>query len=467
MQDTNALHEQVETLRSEIADLDSAESLTDEQAARFDAALAEFDTARAAYDKAVERSEKVEAVRSLALNPDTKRESGFGAPEVIVKRNAFDNLDAVRAGLVSDEDLIARAKTAIEEMDAPQAHMERANSLVEDSYTPVGTARHILMTGSPAYRSAFAKFMRSPETFMAELDKDEAYALRTALSTTGANGGYLIPFLLDPTVILTNAGIRNSIRGISRVEVGTSNKWNGVTSAGVTAEWKTEGSAAADGSPTFAQPSITAYQADAYVLGSYEALADTNIEMQLPRLIADAKARLEGAAFTTGSGSGQPFGVVTSTTAVTASRVSPTTGGTFSAATEVYKVANAIDPRYADNVSWIANKTTLNTIRSFDVYGGSAFISNMTVGLPTVLLGAPVYETSSMTSTVTTGSNILLAGSFSEGYLIYDRVGVSLEYIPNVFDTSTGRPSGQRGFFAHWRTGADCVDPNAFRVLKL
>ena len=85
---------------------------------------------------------------------------------------------------------------------------------------------------------------------------------------------------------------------------------------------------------------------------------------------------------------------------------------------------------------------------------------------PTKLLGQPLYEASDMVATVTTGSNILLAGDFSE-YLIYDRIGVSIEYVPQVFDTSTGRPTGQRGYLAHWRVGADVLNSNAFRVLKL
>jgi HK97 family phage major capsid protein len=69
-------------------------------------------------------------------------------------------------------------------------------------------------------------------------------------------------------------------------------------------------------------------------------------------------------------------------------------------------------------------------------------------------------------STVTTGSNILLAGDFSE-YVIYDRVGVEMRYVPVVMDATTARPTGQAGWFAFWRTGAEAVNPNAFRVLKL
>ena len=453
--------DKVEALRSEILEADGIESPTDEQTARFDAALVEFKAAKAEHERLVARAAEVEAVRSLALQPTTVREAAFSVPQVVIKRSAFENLDSLR--FASSSEITARALTAIEETDGEQAHMERASRLASrDS----GIAHHILVTGSPAYRSAFNKFMERPQDFAAFLNDEERDAFRAAMSTTAANGGYLIPFLLDPTIVLTNSGSANPIRQISRVESGTSNKWQGITSAGVTAEWKTEGSAAADASPTFGQPAITAYLADAYVLGSFEAFEDTNIAAQLPMLVQDAKDRLEATAFTTGDGSGKPFGVVTSTTAVTASRVSPTTGGGFSAASEVYKVSNAVAPRHAANSSWLANKTTINTIRSFDVYGGSAFIADLGMAQPTKLLGQPLYEASDMVSTVTTGTNILLAGDFSE-YLIYDRIGVSIEYVPQVFDTSTGRPTGQRGYLAHWRVGADVLNANAFRVLKL
>lgn len=464
MADIAALGDKVEALRSEIVTLDALESPTEEETARFDAAISEFDQAKAEYDKAVARAEKIEAVRSVALAPTTKRESGFHAPEVIVKRSPFDGLDAIRSGYVSNSEIVARALTAIEETGGDSDHMERATELAQGH---AGIAAHVLMTGSPAYRSGFEKFMRSPEMFTALLTGEEAEAFRTAMSTTAGNGGYLIPFLLDPTVILSNNGTANPIRQISRVEVGTSNKWNGVVSAGVTAEWKGEGSAAADGSPTFTQPSITAILGDAYVLGSFEAFQDTNIEAQLPRLIQDAKDRLEATAFTVGAGgTSAPKGVVTAAAAVTDSRVTPTTGGSFSAASQVYLVANALPARHASRASWIANKATINRIRQFDVYGGSSFIADLSMGQPPMLLGQPLYEASDMASSVTTGSNILLAGDFSE-YLIYDRAGVTLEYVPNVFDTTTGRPTGQRGFLAHWRTGADVTSVNAFRLLQL
>src|SRR6185312_3878323 len=141
-------------------------------------------------------------------------------------------------------------------------------------------------------------------------------AQRAALSLTNANGGYLLPFVLDPTIILTNSGSANPWRRISNIKQTTSNTWNGVNSAGVTAAWLAEAGVAADATPTVGNIVVTPQKAAALVFGSYEMLEDTDFGQQLPRLLADAKDRLEEAAFATGSGSGQPQGVVNGATTV-------------------------------------------------------------------------------------------------------------------------------------------------------
>lgn len=456
---------ELETLRSELDELDALEEPTEEQSTRMGAALTEWDEKKAAHDGLVERAAKVEAVRSAVLNPATS-EPGFHAPMVNRQVDPFENLEAVRAGHVPAADLKSRALSAIEnDKDIPEAHREAATQLVQELK---GASRLAMLTGSPAYRSAFEKIVEFPESYQAYLEPAEKDALRAAMSTTSANGGYAIPFLLDPTIILTNAGATNPFRQVSTIVRGTSNIWNGVTSAGVTAEWKGEGSQAADASPTLGTKAITAYQADAYVFGSYEVFEDTNLASQLPLLIADAKDRLEADAFAIGSGSGAPFGVVTSVTAVTASRVAPTTGGTFTASSsaDIFTVLNAVPARHRGDASWLANFATYNTIRQMSpLAAGSSFWVTLGGGQPSQLTGLPVLEASSVVSAATTGSNILLCGNFSR-YYIFDRIGMQLEYVPMVFGANQ-RPSGQRGWFATWRVGADVVDPAAFRVLKL
>jgi HK97 family phage major capsid protein len=58
---------------------------------------------------------------------------------------------------------------------------------------------------------------------------------------------------------------------------------------------------------------------------------------------------------------------------------------------------------------------------------------------------------------------ILVFGDF-DNYVIADRVGTTVEFIPHLFHTTSNRPSGQRGWFAYFRVGADVVDNGAFRL---
>lgn len=77
-----------------------------------------------------------------------------------------------------------------------------------------------------------------------------------AMSTSDSAGGYMIPLTLDPAVQLTSSGSINPLRQISRVVQIATDSWNGVTSAGVTAEWTAEAAEMADASPTLGSPSI-------------------------------------------------------------------------------------------------------------------------------------------------------------------------------------------------------------------
>lgn len=393
---------------------------------------------------------------------DGSRYMGGKSPEVMRRVKAYEGLDLVRNGVVAREDMIGRAKAAV---DTAPEHMqdvarEKVTRLLEDEgrQAPL-IARHMLMTGSPEYHQQFREYVESRGTYPGE-------AIRTAMSLTDANGGVLVPFTLDPTIVLTNSGIAGPIRSISTTKTIATNDWNGVTSAGVTAEWLGEGLEAADKSPTFTQPTITPRKAAAWVFGSYEMLADSGFASELARLLADAKVRLEEAAFATGNtGASIPRGIVAAVAAVTASIVSSATITSFVSG-DVYRVADALRPRDASQASWIANKTIFSKVRQMDTSGGSAFWANLGMGVPSQLLGQPVYECSTMGSVITTSANILLAGNFQQYYIV-DRVGMSIMYEPMVKSTGNGRPTGQAGWFAFWRVGADTVDADAFRLLQL
>ena len=83
---------------------------------------------------------------------------------------------------------------------------------------------------------------------------------------------------------------------------------------------------------------------------------------------------------------------------------------------------------------------------------------------PPTVLGWPIYENGSMDGTLTgsAADYTVASGDFAQ-YCIVDRVGTSIEVVQNVFGTNH-RPTGQRGFYMHFRVGADCLIPDAFRL---
>ena len=193
-------------------------------------------------------------------------------------------------------------------------------------------------------------------------------------------------------------------------------------------------------------------------------MEDTDFGQQLPRLLADAKDRLEEAAFATGAGSGGvPQGVITGATTV----VTTATTLVF-AIGDIYATHGNLPPRFrnAPGCAWVMNVTYINKARQFDTAGGASFWTNLGKGQPETLLGAPIYESTTMFGgTQAIGSLIAVFGDFGQ-FIIVDRVGVSLIYEPLVKGTGGILPAGQAGWFMFWRTGSTVAVPNGFRVTK-
>jgi len=326
-------------------------------------------------------------------------------------------------------------------------------------------ARHIVRTSSPEYLEAFEEYFRSPGAGVPRiLSNAEA---RAAMSLTGANGGVLVPQFLDPTIVLTNGGSSNQVREISNVSSITVDQWDGVTSAGVSAEWLAEGTEAADATPTFQGPTITAAKAAAWLFGSYEVIADSGFA-QVGQLIADARDRLEEAAHINGNGVGQPYGLITrlSGTGPVVNGTSGAAGAATLVAADVYGLDNALGARFRRNASFLAPRNTYNTLRQA-TDANANFWASYGGGLPAQMIGYNTYSNESMDTTIVSGSNdfVLILGDF-QNYKIIDRVGVEIMYQPMVMGANQ-RPTGQAGWFAFWRTGADVLTSNAFKVLKV
>lgn len=382
-------------------------------------------------------------------------------------RNPWD-LSEVRYAGNRESELRSRALGAVEQMPyATDKVREAATKFVERDGRECKARDLVLHTTSPDYMAAFTKLIRS-EGQMAALNTDEQHSIARAMSLTDSAGGYLVPFQLDPTVILTANGSVNQIRQISRVVTATGDVWNGVSSAGVTGSWDGEAVEVSDDAPTLSQPSIPIYKFQVFVPVSHEVSMDApGLANDIAQFIAFEKDAKEGIAFATGSGSGQPTGIVTALVASSPSVVvNSATTDTF-ALKDVYALDGALPARYAANASWLAHRKIYNLMRQFDTAGGAALWGFLADGRKQDLLGRPDFVSEAMDGAIDAGQEnyALLYGDF-QNYVIADRLGVTMSYIPHLFGAN-GRPTGQAGWHAWMRSGADSVNDAAFRLLDV
>lgn len=433
-----------------------------------DAALAQVRTAaegikggrieRGAYGDAKGSGYDVDPI----LEPDSVEERRFRNPWDLSEVRTFSR----SKGEVTQE-LRSRALSAVERMAGANDKIRAAATHIIERFDDSDgrIARMCLATSSPEYLRAWSK-MASNRGHM--VTKEEQSALERAMSLTDSAGGYLVPFQLDPTVIISSNGSRNQIRQVARQVVATGDTWNGVSSGAVSWSWDAEAAEVSDDTTTFTQPSITVHKAAGFVPISIEALEDeANVTAEVARLLAFGKDTLEAEAFVTGTGSGQPTGIVTALTG-TASEINAATDDTFALA-DVYRLDEALPARHRAGAAWLANRAIYNDVRQFDTSGGAALWERLGADVPPLLLGRPALEAEAMDTITTTGavSNyVLVLGDFSN-YVIADRIGMAIEFIPHLFSTGNNRPSGQRGWYAHYRVGADSVLDGAFRMLDV
>ncbi len=334
---------------------------------------------------------------------------------------------------------------------------ETASRLLQTVDSKGRLARRIIQTGSETYQRAFGKAVMGGG--VGTLTPEE----HRALSSVDAEGGFAVPFALDPTVILTSDGSVNPLRQIARVVQIATDTWQGVTSAGITVSRAAEGAESGDDAPSLAQPTVTPTRVHGFVPFSIEIDQDwTALRSEITMMLQEAKDDEEATSFVTGTGvDPQPNGVVS--TLPGGSEVAATSGGFTSG--DVYALSEALPPRFRTRASYMGNLAAFNAIRQFASSDGHDLWERIGADTPALLLGKRAYESSAMTSDLVTATNrVLLYGDFTK-FIIVDRVGMNVELVPHLFGTGSNRPTGQRGIYAIWRNSSLVLVSNAFRVL--
>jgi HK97 family phage major capsid protein len=500
------LTERREQIIARTAELESYARRSNGQAAELDELVAE----QIAVDDLIKRADveirraKIEAITRTAADP-ANLEGPAGAPSLVkglgdrAERPAeviqrIGNPWRAEGGPLNRETgdgLISRAHSAIEGQSERLTHdgAEKLAGLLSERPCSFGpyevrtrediarSAELVLALSSPHYETAFRAILRNPEAFrggtgvlMWSDEERQAYtdvmACRAALiENTGTGGAYLLPLYLDPTIMLTNAGAANPWRRVCRNVTTTSSSWNGVTSSGITAGWLAEGTVSSDNTPTLGQLVITPQKEAQWIMASFEEVADSDISNQVPALIDDAFNRLEEAAFTTGSGSGQPFGAITRAT------VDGNTGLlTVANAVAQFSLLANLPVRFRTYPQakpyWACNILVLNAMRALTAFSAStnSIVNDATDDGVPEMFGYDVLESTTMDGVLTTGGHKGLLFFDANSYIIANRLGTSVVYEPLVPGTGGINPAGVAGWFAYRRVGADVSTATALRV---
>lgn len=459
--------ERLDEIRSRIAELAELEDITEEQDAELERSLDEEADLTADLTRLDERQARVDAVRA---RPDVVRTPAV--PEVM--RQVEVDVDVRRAGPGELRDaalkmLEGETRGVARDLAAAQVdHVERLIRTQNGNVDGSQIARRMLVTESPAYRSAFVKGVTQAQPAWTA---DEARAIdeyRAMSAGTDTAGGFGVPVLIDPSIILTSGAAAAPVLDISRVVTITTDEWKGVSSAGVSWSYDAEASAVSDDAPTLAQPVVPVRTARGFIPYSIEVGQDyPGFAAEMRRLLDAGYVDLIAVNSITGDGSApNPRGIVHRLDATTTSEVSVTTAGSFGGV-DVLKVWKELPERYRSRATWLMSTGVENAIRTLSQNQNLGFYTiDLTSGGLGNLFGRPVRTTDYMPDlpSGTAAANVLVVGDF-ENFVVAQRAGMTVEFIPHLFDTTTARPTGQRGWFAYARHGYDTSNPAGFRLL--
>ncbi len=415
--------------------------------------------------RAFERSERLRASRERWSSTQfTPQNDPFADdPRTLTGRAVYDRSMAVVSSSAGGRHLRDDQKAQVQQVLRTQTG-DTNGELV---------GRLLLATENPHYRSAFQKIAASQTPIFTPEESravEQVQLIKRAMSIgVDASGGFAVPVLIDPTIILTAQGSENDILRLARVETITNDTWRGLSSAGVSWSFKAEASAATDNSPTIAQPEVPTHRADGFIPFSIEIGMDwPGFAEQMSMLLAEGYDELLAEKLTTGtSGSNEPNGLVSSLDALTSpANIELTTAGVVGAV-DIYGLWNQLPQKYRrrGTTAWLSSTDVQNTVRQLGTTDPNFTVDITQEAIPR-LFGKEYPMNDFMEDAPSgTGTQPLLAVGDFKGYLVAQRAGMTVEFIPQLFDTTNNRPTGQRGWFAWARVGAGVVNPSAFRLL--
>ena len=294
------------------------------------------------------------------------------------------------------------------------------------------------------------------------LNAQELAMVQNAMSTTtGSEGGFTVPTEIATMVIdaLKAFGGMRSVANIIRSSAG--NDWQYPASDGTSEVGEIVGQNAAATSLdiTFSQVPLVTYKYSSKKIAlPWELVQDSVIDIVafVVNRLAMRLGRITNTHFTVGTGSSQPFGIVTRASSGKVGTTGQTTTVIYD---DLVDLEHSVDPAYRRNAAYMMNDASVKVIRKIkDSQGRPIFVPGYEAGAvvnggaPDTLMGRRIVVNQDVAVMAANAKSILF-GDFSL-YTIRDVMSAEVRR----FDDSAFALNGQVGFCGWQRCGGNLLD---------
>ena len=362
------------------------------------------------------------------------------------EKSKFDAMEADARGIKEQIDIIERTAEMKKEL--------AANAEVREA-APKATRK-----------GAFEKYLRNGMSSLNANERSMMAELRgtsTQVAGTDSLGGFLVPQdfsnELDMATLFTGEVERLAKKlntaGGALLDYPTIN--DTATDAGLISE----AASVTVQDMTFANAQLSAYNYASQVRVSMQLLQDNAFDLNafLAEAMGERIARATNGAFTTGTGSSQPQGIITGATLGNTAA-----SATAIAADDILDLIHSIDPSYRNKPTFglMAHDNVIAAIRALGL--GSAndfpiFIPSMEAGQPDKLFGYNIYYNNDMESSIATGNKTLLAADFSK-FVVRSAGGVQMVRLNERYMDEL-----EVGFVSYARKDSKVLDTRAVKYL--
>ena len=307
--------------------------------------------------------------------------------------------------------------------------IERNAELKKEIASMEGEARAAAPKANAA--SAFGKYLRHGFSALTAEERAMVQKRGTATQVAGTDnlGGYLVPqeFSNELNVATAFTGEVERLAKKLNTASGGLLDYPTLNDTATDANLVTEAGAVTVQDMTFGNAQLSAYNYSSLVRVSQQLLQDSAFDLNsfLVEAMGERIARATNAAFTTGTGSSQPQGIVTGS-----ALGNTAAGATAITADDILDLIYSIDPSYRNKPGFglMAHDNIIAAVRALGLGAANdfpIFIPSMEVGQPDRIFGVPVYVNNDMQSSIATGTKTMVAADFSQ-FVVRNAGGIQM-----------------------------------------